>query len=91
MTATAMTTTETLPGSHFPLGATVSARYELRRGLRCADGMLLCLFDGQAPRPRSRCGTTTPASGMSSCRGSGRAGLRIPGDGSLRSGPGGAL
>jgi len=46
MTATAMMAIETLPGSHFPLGATVSpagTNFAVASG--AADGMRLCLFD----------------------------------------------
>ncbi len=46
MTATAMMAIETLPGSHFPLGATVSptgTNFAVASG--AADGMILCLFD----------------------------------------------
>jgi isoamylase len=46
MSATAMMTTETLPGSHFPLGATVfptGTNFAVASG--AADGMMLCLFD----------------------------------------------
>ena len=46
MTATAVTAIETLPGNHFPLGATVSAtgtNFAVASG--AADGMILCLFD----------------------------------------------
>jgi isoamylase len=46
MTATAMPTLDTLPGSEFPLGATVrgtGTNFAVASGV--ADGMLLCLFD----------------------------------------------
>jgi isoamylase len=46
MTATAVPATGTLPGSHFPLGATVSdagTNFAVASG--AADGMVLCLFD----------------------------------------------
>ena len=46
MTVTAVTAVETLPGDHFPLGATVSAtgtNFAVASG--AADGMVLCLFD----------------------------------------------
>jgi glycogen operon protein len=46
MTATAVTVIETLPGSHFPLGATVfptGTNFAVASG--AADGMRLCLFD----------------------------------------------
>jgi isoamylase len=46
VTATAMMAIETLPGSHFPLGATVSptgTNFAVASG--AADGMMLCLFD----------------------------------------------
>jgi pullulanase/glycogen debranching enzyme len=46
MTATAATVIETLPGSHFPLGATVfptGTNFAVASG--AADGMRLCLFD----------------------------------------------
>jgi isoamylase len=47
MTATARPVAETLPGSQFPLGATISAggtNFAVASGV--ADGMTLCLFDG---------------------------------------------
>jgi isoamylase len=46
MTATARPVAETLPGSQFPLGATISAggtNFAVASGV--ADGMTLCLFD----------------------------------------------
>jgi isoamylase len=46
MTAVAAGTPDTLPGSQFPLGATVTAtgtNFAVASGV--ADGMLLCLFD----------------------------------------------
>src|ERR1019366_8943875 len=46
MPATAVPATGTLPGSHFPLGATVSdagTNFAVASG--AADGMVLCLFD----------------------------------------------
>jgi isoamylase len=46
MTATAVMAMGTLPGSHFPLGATVFAtgtNFAVASGV--ADGLVLCLFD----------------------------------------------
>ena len=93
MTATAMMTIETLPGSHFPLGATVSptgTNFAVASG--AADGMMLCLFDRHRRRdPAPHAGLRRRRLACLRAGGHGGAGLRIPGDGSLRSGPGGAL
>jgi pullulanase/glycogen debranching enzyme len=61
MTATAMMAIETLPGSHFPLGATVlptGTNFAVASG--AADGMILCLFD--------RAGTETQIPGSAGRR-----------------------